>query len=577
MLQKFLPYLSKYRAAVILGILCSALEAMFELIIPLVMSYIVDVGIVNRDIGYTIKMGLLMVAMAMIALAFGIGSARFSAVAGQGFGAELRKGEFEKIQRYSFKNIESFSTASLITRLTGDVNTMQMSVTMGMKMLVRAPVMLITALVIAISINARLAMVFAVGIPVLVISLYLIIKRVKIYFTELQERTDGVNVVVQENLVGIRIVKSFVRERFEKSKFNKKNEEFKDTAEKAFGLIVLNMPIMQLVMFSTIIAIMWFGGNMVYTGDLQVGKLTSFITYVQQILMSLMMLSMIFMMLTRSVASARRVMEVLEEMPDVSDNTEEDVEIIDGSVVFEDVYFKYDVHGNEYNLEGINLKIESGMTVGIIGGTGSAKTTLVQLIPRLYDVDKGRVLVGGRDVRDYKIKTLRNSVAMVLQKNTLFSGTIEENLRWGNENATMEQIKSAAKAACAEEFINKFEEGYETVLEQGGVNLSGGQKQRLSIARAMLKEPKILILDDSTSAVDTATDTKIRKSFKNELRETTKIIIAQRIASVMDADLIVVMDNGKISAAGNHKELMKSSDIYKDVYTSQQEGVDLNV
>lgn len=573
MIKKFAPYLKNYKSATILGMTCSALEAVFELLIPLVMSYIVDVGIRNRDVNYTIQMGIIMVLLAVVALVLGIGAARFAAVAGQGFGAELREAQFRKIQSYSFKNIEKFSTASLITRLTSDVNALQMSVTIGMKILVRSPFMLIFALVIAVTISAKLALVFAVAIPILGISLFLIISRVKPYFTKLQERTDDMNLTVQENLTGIRVVKSFVRQTFEKSKFNKSNEELMKASERAFSLTVLNMPIMQLVIFSTIIAILWFGGNMVSVGELEVGKLTSFLTYVNQILMSLMMLSFIFIMISRSIACGKRILEVLEEEPEIIDDSSHSYQVESGDVIFENVYFKYDEGSEEYNLSNINLNIKSGQTIGIIGGTGSAKSTLVQLIPRLYDVASGSVKVGGHDVREYKLDTLRDAVAMVLQKNTLFSGSIAENLRWGDEKATDEDLIFASKAACAHEFIGTFEDGYDTHIEQGGVNVSGGQKQRLTIARALLKKPKILILDDSTSAVDTATDAKIREAFRTELKDTTKIMIAQRISSIQDADQIIVLEDGKITNIGNHQELMKDSEIYRDVYESQQKGV----
>jgi len=537
----------------------------------------VDVGIKNRDTEYTIKMGLLMILLALIALALGMGAARFSSIAGQGFGAELRQAQFNRIQNYSFKNIDKFSTASLITRLTGDVHVMQMSVTMGMRILVRAPILLICALTLSIYINAQLAIVFAVAIPILGTALFFIIRRVRPHFTSLQEKTDDLNITVQENLIGIRVVKSFVRSKVERKKFNKSNEEMIKASEKAFGLAVLNMPIMQLIMFSTIIAILWFGGNMIYSGNLLVGKLTSFLAYVNQILSSLMMLSMIFMMLSRSVACARRILEVLKETPDIVDDQNNHLyRIENGDITFTNVSFKYLQESDEYNLSNINLDIKSGQTIGIIGGTGSGKTTLVQLIPRLYDVSQGSVRVGGHDVRDYKLDALRNGVAMVLQKNTLFSGTIRDNLKWGNENATNEQIISASKAACAQEFIDRFPQGYETKLEQGGVNLSGGQKQRLSIARAILKQPKILILDDSTSAVDTKTDAQIRQSFEHELKNTTKIIIAQRISSVCNADQIIVLHDGLISAIGDHNELMNNNEIYQDVYKSQQGGAGFN-
>ena len=571
MIKKFTPYIRNYKGTVILGILCTALEASFELLIPLVMSYIVDVGIQNRDVGYTIKMGVIMVLLALVALILGIGSARFAAVAGQGFGANLRDAQFKKIQSYSFKNIERFSSASLITRLTSDVNIIQMSVTMGMKALVRAPFMLIIALFIAITISPKLALIFAVAIPVLGIALFLIIRNVRAYFTKLQERTDDMNLAVQENLTNIRVVKSFVRRSFEKIKFNKSNDELMKSAEKAFKLTILNMPIMQVVIFSTIIAILWFGGNMIYVGELEVGKLTSFLTYVNQILMSLMMLSFMFIMLSRSVACGKRILEVLEEEPEINDDESHLNEVKNGDISFKNVYFKYSNQSEEYNLTNINLEIKSGQTVGIIGGTGSAKSTLVQLIPRLYEVTSGSVEVGGNDVREYHLRTLRDAVAMVLQKNTLFSGTIAENLRWGNEHATEEELRAATKAANADEFIERFQEGYETYIEQSGVNVSGGQKQRLTIARALLKNPKILILDDSTSAVDTATDAKIRDAL-SALKDTTKIIIAQRISSISGADQIIVLDDGKIVDTGNHEDLIERNEIYRVVYNSQQKG-----
>ncbi|WP_195254363.1 ABC transporter ATP-binding protein [Merdimmobilis hominis] len=577
MIKKFAPYLSKYKKWVGMGCLCGIMEAVFEMLIPLVMANIVDVGVQNHDAAYTIRMGLLMAAMAVVSMEFGMGLARCSSIAGQSFGAELREAQYNKIQEYSFSNIERFSTASLITRLTNDVNAMQMSITMGMRILVRAPVMLVSALFLAVMINAKLAMVFLVAIPVLLGSLYFIISHVRKRFGILQGRIDNMNTAVQENLIGIRTVKAFVREDFERKKFETANGNLRKASEEAFGFVVLNMPVMQMVMFSTIIAILWFGGGMVYTGALQVGKLTSFITYVTQILMSLMMVSMIFMMLSRSVASARRILEVLEEVPDINDNAcDPQAQVADGSVVFDHVNFSYDGKEDDLVLTDVNLTIPSGSTVGILGGTGSAKTTLVQLIPRLYDVTSGRVLVGGRDVRDYSLEHLRNTVAMVLQQNTLFSGTIRENLLWGDESASDEEIWAACQAACADEFISRMPQGLETDLGQGGVNVSGGQKQRLCIARAILKKPKVLILDDSTSAVDTATDAKIRRAFREDLSGTTKIIIAQRVSSISDADQIIVLDDGHVAAHGTHEELMESCDIYREVYQSQQEGAGLS-
>lgn len=575
MIKKLAPYMKKYKTPLILGVLCAALEATFELLIPLVMAQIVDVGISTGDTGYTIKMGLLMVVMVAISLSFGIGLSKFSAIAGQGFGAEIRQAEYEKIQTYSFKNIEKFSTASLITRLTTDITMIQNSLTMGIKLLVRAPMMLIVACILSVTISSKLAMIFLVSMPVLIIAIGLIIKNVKPRFEAMQKKIDNLNTTVQENLIAIRVVKSFVRRNKEKEKFKVSNDDLLQASEGAFGIVVLNMPVMQVVVFSSVIGILWFGGNMVNAGTLTVGKLTSFMTYSFQILMSLMMLSMVLMMMSRAVASAQRIIEVLEEEPDIKDPVNPVTEVRDGEIEFRNVNFKYEDDGDENNLEGINIKIKSGETIGIIGSTGSGKSSLVQLIPRLYDATEGEVFVGGVNVKNYHIETLRNEVAMVLQKNTLFSGTIKENLMWGNENATDAEIEAAATSACVDEFIDRLPGRYDMHLEQGGVNVSGGQKQRLCIARAILKQPKVLILDDSTSAVDTATDAKIRKAFAEDLKDTTKIIIAQRVNSVATADKIIVMDDGKISAIGTHDELMESSEIYKDVYKSQQEGVGL--
>ncbi|MBS4957098.1 MAG: ABC transporter ATP-binding protein [Clostridium sp.] len=575
MIKKLAPYMKKYKTPLILGVLCAALEATFELLIPLVMAQIVDVGISTGDTGYTIKMGLLMVVMAAISLSFGIGLSKFSAIAGQGFGAEIRQAEYEKIQTYSFKNIEKFSTASLITRLTTDITMIQNSLTMGIKLLVRVPMMLIVACILSVTISSKLAMIFLVSMPVLIIAIGLIIKNVKPRFEAMQKKIDNLNTTVQENLIAIRVVKSFVRRNKEKEKFKVSNDDLLQASEGAFGIVVLNMPVMQVVVFSSVIGILWFGGNMVNAGTLTVGKLTSFMTYSFQILMSLMMLSMVLMMMSRAVASAQRIIEVLEEEPDIKDPVNPVTEVRDGEIEFRNVNFKYEDDSDENNLEGINIKIKSGETIGIIGSTGSGKSSLVQLIPRLYDATEGEVFVGGVNVKNYHIETLRNEVAMVLQKNTLFSGTIKENLMWGNENATDAEIEAAATSACVDEFIDRLPGRYDMHLEQGGVNVSGGQKQRLCIARAILKQPKVLILDDSTSAVDTATDAKIRKAFAEDLKDTTKIIIAQRVNSVATADKIIVMDDGKISAMGTHDELMESSEIYKDVYKSQQEGVGL--
>ena len=577
MIKKLWPYTRGYRKWVFLGILWSGAEAVFELLLPLVMAAIVDTYIPAGDTGSIFRYGALMVGMALFSMFLGISAAFLAARAGQGFGANLRQAQYDHIQEYAFHNIEKFSTASLITRLTTDCNTMQMTLMLGMRMLVRTPVMLVSALILAIGISTQLSRVFLVALPLLAVVILFIILEVAPKFKTLQERTDGLNLVVQENLNAIRVVKSFVRQDFENEKFEKRNTALRNISEQAFGRVVINMPVMMLITYGTIIAVMWYGTPMVQAGTLEVGLLTTFFTYITQVLISLMMVSMIMMMLTRSIACGKRIIEVLDEVPDIQDSSADpDARVKDGSIDFDHVWFKYNPASEAWNLEDIDLHIKSGQTVGIIGATGSAKSTLVQLIPRLYEATEGTVRVGGRPVSDYTMEHLRDSCAMVLQKNTLFSGTIRENLMWGNEHATQEEIDAACAAACADEFIGRLPGGLDMDLGQGGVNVSGGQKQRLCIARAILKKPKVLILDDSTSAVDTATDARIRQAFRTQLPDTTKIIIAQRIISVMDADLIVVMDDGRISAMGTHKELMVSSEIYRDVYQSQQEGASID-
>ncbi len=577
MIKKLWPYTRGYRKWVFLGILCSGAEAVFELLLPLVMASIVDTHIPAGDTSAIFRNGALMVGMALLSMFLGVSAAFLAARAGQGFGANLRQAQYDHIQEFAFRNIEKFSTASLITRLTSDCNTMQMTLMLSMRMLVRAPVMLVSALVLAIGISTQLSRVFLVALPLLAVVILFIILEVAPKFKTLQERTDGLNLVVQENLNAIRVVKSFVRQDFENEKFEQRNTGLRNISEQAFGRVVINMPVMMLITYGTIIAVMWYGAPMVQAGTLEVGLLTTFFTYITQVLMSLMMVSMIMMMLTRSVACGKRIIEVLEEKPDIRDNAADaDARVEDGSIDFDHVWFKYNTSSEAWNLEDIDLHIKSGQTVGIIGATGSAKSTLVQLIPRLYEATEGTVRVGGRPVSDYTMEHLRDACAMVLQKNTLFSGTIRENLMWGNEHATQEEIDAACAAACADEFIGRLPGGLDMDLGQGGVNVSGGQKQRLCIARAILKKPKVLILDDSTSAVDTATDAKIRQAFRSQLPDTTKIIIAQRIISVMDADLILVMDDGRISAMGTHQELMETSEIYRDVYQSQQEGASID-
>ena len=590
MIRKLAPYTKGYRVYILLGILCSAGEAVLELMLPKAMSNIVDYGIGGNggagDRSYILTMGLKMVLMALICLALGVGAAALAAKAGMGFGANVRDAEYRQVQRFSFSNIEHFSTASLITRLTNDVSSVQMTLMMGMRMLVRAPVMLITALVMALRISLQLSQIFLVILPLLALMVFIILRYVGPFFTSLQKATDGLNLVVQEDLNAIRVVKSFVREDREKEKFFQRSETLRQTAERAFGFVVTFIPMVNLIMGGTIVSIMWLGGHYVAGGQMLSGDLLAFFTYASEILMALMMVAMVMMVLTRSIACGKRIVEVLEEQPEITDDdavkeitgdgTKRELTLSDGSIRFDHVYFKYHPDSAEWNLTDIDFSIASGMTVGILGGTGSAKSTLVSLIPRLYEATEGAVYVGGHNVKDYTMETLREGCAMVLQKNTLFSGTIRDNLRWGDENATDQEMEATCRMACADEFISRMPDGYDTRIEQGGTNVSGGQKQRLCIARAILRKPKVLILDDSTSAVDTATDAKIRAALKEALPGSTKLIIAQRISSVMDADMILVLDDGKISGMGTHDQLMASNQIYREVYQSQQEGVSID-
>ncbi len=577
MLKKLAPYTRGYRLYVMLGVLFSAGEAVLELELPQAMSEIVDVGIAGGDRSYILLTGLKMFLMAMAALGCGVGAAVLAAKAAMGFGANLRQAEYEQVQRFSFANIEHFSTASLITRLTNDVSSVQMTLFMGMRMCVRAPVMLVTALVKAMEISLDLSQVFLVAVPLLIIAVVIVIRYVGPFFTALQNATDDLNLVVQENLNAVRVVKSFVREDEEEKKFRVRSDRLRDTAERAFGFVVMFMPIMIMIMGGTIVSLMWLGGHDVAEGTLLSGDLMAFFTYASEILMSLMMVSMVLMFLTRAIACGKRIVEVLDEQPQITDaQADPALTVENGDIRFEHVYFKYHPTAEDWNLTDIDLHIESGMTVGILGGTGSAKTTLVSMIPRLYEVDKGAVCVGGHNVKDYTMEALRSGCAMVLQKNTLFSGTIRENLRWGRADATDAEIEEACRMACADEFIRRMPDGYDTYIEQGGTNVSGGQKQRLCIARAILRRPRVLILDDSTSAVDTATDARIRGALKTALPGTTKLIIAQRITSVMDADMILVLDDGHVVGQGTHAQLMESCEIYREVYESQQEGVSID-
>ncbi len=574
-MKEFLSYLKPYRRDTILAILCIEAETVFELVIPLVMASIVDVGVANGDQHYILMRGAQMIALALISLILGQGAATFAARCGQGLGAEIRKAEFAKLQQFSFANTDHFSESSLVTRLTSDVTTIQNSISSGMRPGFRSPVMMLTAMVASFWINPTLALVFLVAAPILGVLLFLIISHVRPLYSVMQGAIDMVNRIIQENLTAIRVVKSYVRGDYETEKFQEVNTNLQTTAEKAFRLAVLNMPSMQFVMYGTILAILWLGGNMAAAGRIKVGELTGFLSYVLQVLNSLMMFSNVFLMTTRAMASWKRIKEVLDEEIDIREDSAQPIQVEKGDIRFDHVSFKYQSGAEEYVLSDISFHIKPGQTVGIIGQTGSAKTTLVQLIPRLYEATEGCVYVDGHPVWEYPLEGLRDSIAMVLQKNTLFSGTVKENLRWGKEDATDAEIDEACRIACVDEFIDRLENGYDTELGQGGVNVSGGQKQRLCIARAILKSPKVLILDDSTSAVDTATEAKIREGLAACLPDTTKIIIAQRITSVMHADQILILDDGRLNACGTHESLLAENQIYQDIYYSQQEGANL--
>ena len=572
MLRRIASYIKPYRRSFIAAVICISAEAVFELIIPLIMADIIDIGVKNGDKPFIFIRGAIMILCALIALLLGIGSAKFSAECGNGLGAELRKEEYRKLQGFSFSNIDRFRVSSLVTRLTSDITTVQNTVSSGLRPACRAPVMMLTAIIASFLINAKMAVVFLIATPLLAVLLYLIIRKVRPMYSKLQRAVDNINRIVQENLTAIRVVKAFVRRDVAEEKFREANEELQKTAEYSFRTASLNMPAMQLVMYATILCILGFGGKLISIGGMEVGELTGFLSYVLQVLNSLMMISNVFLMMTRSLASCKRIVEVIDEKPALDDSRATDARVCRGSVSFQNVFFKYSDAAEEYVLSDINLEIAAGETVGIIGQTGSAKTTLVQLIPRLYEATSGTVSVDGRPVWEYTMRHLRDAIAMVLQNNTLFTGTIRENLKWGKEDADDAEIEEACRLACADEFISRLKYGYETELGQGGVNLSGGQKQRLCIARALLKKPRILILDDSTSAVDTVTEAKLREGLAKSLPETTKIIIAQRISSVSQADRIVILDNGKIDAVGTHEELLAGNEIYRDIYESQKKG-----
>ncbi len=576
MLKTLLTQVKEYKKVAILTPILVILEVILEVAIPFLMSMIIDKGINVNDLDIVIKIGIIMLIASFVSLLAGALAGKYAAKASTGFAKNLRKAMYYNIQDFSFANIDKYSTAGLVTRLMTDVTNVQNAFQMIIRMCIRAPLMLICAMTMAFIINTRLALIFVVAIIFLGIVLTFIMTRAHPLFKRIFRTYDDLNASVQENISGIRVVKAYVREEFEDQKFKKTSGLIYKLFLKAENYLVFNQPLMQFTVYGCIIMISWFGAHMIVGGTLTTGELTSMFTYVMMILMSLMMLSMVFVMIVMSIASAQRISEVINEKSTLHNPSSPDYKIKDGSIDFNHVYFSYFDDQDEVNLRDINVHIKSGQTIGIIGGTGSAKSTFVQLIPRLYDVTKGEVFVGGKDVRSYDLNTLRNEVAMVLQKNVLFSGTIKENLRWGKKDATDQEIEHVCKLAQADEFIQRFPDKYDTYIEQGGSNVSGGQKQRLCIARALLKKPKILILDDSTSAVDTKTDALIRKAFREEIPGTTKIIIAQRISSVEDADLIIVLDDGKISAMGTNQELLKTCEIYQDIYQTQKKGGSLS-
>ncbi len=574
MIRKLAGSVRQYKKDTLLAPAFVTMEAVMEVVIPLLMATLIDKGIEAGDMGAILKTGVALAVATLVSLAFGFLAGRSAAKASAGFAANLRQDMFHKVQGYSFGNIDKFSSASIVTRLTTDVTNLQNAFQM-MTRSVRAPAMLVFSLIMSFYLNPSLALIFLVAIPVLGIGLLFIASKAHPAFERMFKRYDRLNVVVQENLRGIRAVKAFVREDHETEKFTSASEDIRYESTLAEKILAFNSPLMQFCMYACILLISWFGAKLILGGSMTTGQLMSLLSYASQILMSLMMVSMFFVMFTMSRASMERICQLLDEENEITDGAKNLMEVADGSVRFENVEFRYQKEGSMC-LSGIDLDIKPGQTVGILGGTGAGKSSLVQLIPRLYDCTGGRVLVGGADVRDYNVQALREEVAMVLQKNELFSGTIKDNLRWGNENATDEELVRVCKLAQADGFIREFPEGYSTYIEQGGANVSGGQKQRLCIARALLKKPKILILDDSTSAVDTRTDALIRQAFREEIPGTTKIIIAQRVASVQEADQIIVLDGGKVADVGTHTELMEKSPIYREVYESQQKGGDEN-
>ena len=570
-LKILFAYGKPYRKAFVLAVLFVMIETSFELIIPMIMADIIDIGVVNHDVDLILIQGGKMGICALISLVCGLLYARYVGLAANGFGAELRKAEFKKIQEYSFANLDHFDTSSLITRLSSDVSVLQNAISGGLRPMVRGPVMLVLGLGVAFYINAKLALVFLICAPILGLILFAIVKKIAPMYGKLQNALDQVNSTIQENLNAIRVVKAFVRGEYEIEKFERVNQDLKQTAEATFHYAVLNQPAFQLTMYASIVLILWFGGNLIFIGNMKVGELTGFLSYVLQIMNSLMMISNVFLMLTRSLASARRISEIFEEELDLADG-DAFASIEHGDIEFRNVSFKYNPKAKQNTLSKINIKIKAGETIGIIGGTGSGKSSLVQLIPRLYDVNEGEVLIDGKNVKEYSLKHLRDAIGMVLQKNVLFSGTIKENLLWGNPQASDEELAWASHVAAVDEFIDNFPHRYETDLGQGGVNVSGGQKQRLCIARALLKHPKVMIFDDSTSAVDTATEARIKEGLAS-LKAVTKLIIAQRITSIIDADQIIIMEDGRVHAIGKHEDLLANNKIYQEIYYSQQKGV----
>ena len=572
-MKRYWKYVKPYLPAFIIGPLLMIVEVIGEVVLPKLMANIINVGVTNGSVGYITGTGALMILVALLMMAGGVGGAYFGAKAAVSFAADLRKDAFDKVQTFSFANLDQFSTGSLVTRLTNDITQVQNLINMALRMMLRAPGMLIGALIMAFVMNAELAVIVLIVIPILVGAITILIKVAFPKFKIMQKKLDALNSNIQEMLTNVRVIKSFVRGDYEEKKFAASNEDLKQTSLGAFKTIIMVMPLMMLMMNATTLAVVWFGGKQIIVGNMQVGDLTAFTTYIVQILMSLMMLAMVILQSSRALASLSRIREILDTDVDLNDEhcKEPDKIVSSGRVEFRDVSFRYYKESKEAVLSHISFAVKSGQTLGIIGSTGSGKTTLVQMIPRLYDVDEGEVLVDGVNVKDYTLENLREGVGMVLQKNVLFSGSILENLMWGDENASMEEVRKAAQAAQADGFVSSFTGGYEMDLGQGGVNVSGGQKQRLCIARALLKKPKILILDDSTSAVDTATEAKIRESFAGELKNTTKIIIAQRISSVQEADEIMVLDDGKIVGFGKHEDLLASCEAYQEIYYSQMD------